>query len=406
LKVRRRDSASFLRLDADSSTDVPIAWPSVRSHLNRLNTSPVTGCSAGSMTSTGSMTLLRAEGLTKVFSHGTITVPRWLQRGSGAAPAPQHVRAVDHVDIDIAEGQAVGIVGESGSGKTTVARCLLRLITPTSGSISFDGKPVLSLSGKDLATFRQQAQIVFQDPFASLDPRFTVQQAIAEPLRVHRVCPRSEIPDRAAQLLESVGLDASFRSRHRHELSGGEAQRVTVARALATGPRFLILDEPTSALDASARLRVISLLRRLRRELGMTYLVISHDLSIIRYLCDRVLVMYLGQVVEDAPADALFSNPQHPYTEALLSATPVVRPKGRSTRIRLHGQLEVADAGYGCPLAPRCHRVADECFVHPQKLEPIARGHAIACHRVSEGEIVIPRRAGTTSLVQTGEDRR
>jgi peptide/nickel transport system ATP-binding protein/oligopeptide transport system ATP-binding protein len=317
-----------------------------------------------------------------------------------------HVTAVDGISFDVAEGQAVGIVGESGCGKTTVARCLLRLIKPTAGAITFDGQPVLALSGSRLSAFRRQAQIVFQDPFASLDPRFTVQRALAEPLRVHRICSRSQIPARAAQLLLSVGLDEAFRPRYRHELSGGEAQRVTIARALATGPRFLILDEPTSALDASARLKVISLLRRLRQELGMTYLVISHDLSIIRYLCDRVLVMYLGHIVEDAPADELFRRPQHPYTEALLSATPIARAQGRVTRIRLHGQIETAAHVAGCPLAPRCHRAADECFTRPQRLEPIGTAHFTACHRVSEGQIVLPARAVSHPLAQTGDERR
>jgi oligopeptide/dipeptide ABC transporter ATP-binding protein len=357
------------------------------------------------MTSSDANALLRAEELTKVFAHGGMTLSQWGWRAPTSA-SHRRVTAVDNVDFVVAEGEAVGIVGESGCGKTTVARCLLRLIKPTSGSIVFGGKPVLALSGSELSSFRRQAQIVFQDPFASLDPRFTVQRALAEPLRVHKICARSQIPVRAAQLLHNVGLDDSFSSRYRHELSGGEAQRVTIARALATGPRFLILDEPTSALDASARLKVMSLLRRLRRELGMTYLVISHDLSIIRYLCDRVLVMYLGRIVEDAPTDELFARPQHPYTEALLSATPAAREKGQVTRIRLHGQLEGSGSDAGCALAPRCHRAADECFTRPQHLERITPTRSTACHRVSEGQIALPIRAGSRQMAQTGEDRR
>jgi len=359
----------------------------------------------GSMTSSAPNVLLRTEELTKIYAPGGAALPKWLRRASVGA-SDTRVKAVDDLELEIAEGQAVGIVGESGSGKTTVARCLLRLIRPTAGSIFFDGKPVLTLSGSGLRAFRRQAQIVFQDPFASLDPRFTVARALSEPLRVHKICPRSEIPNRVTQLLHSVGLDEHFSSRYRHELSGGEAQRVTIARALATRPRFLILDEPTSALDASARLRVITLLQRLRRELGITYLVIAHDLSIIRYLCDRVLVMYLGRIVEDAPVDQLFASPQHPYTEALLSATPVARAQGSYARIRLRGELETAVPVAGCPLAPRCHRAAPECFTHPQHLQPISVTRSTACHRVSEGQIVLPGRAESPRLVQTGDDPR
>jgi len=332
-----------------------------------------------------SRSLVRARALSKDFVSQGLGL---LGRGRGDRGRGR-VRAVDGVELDIPAGEAVAIVGESGSGKTTVARCLLRLIRPTAGEVYFDDQAVLDLSGPELSRFRRQTQIVFQDPFGSLDPRFTVQRTLAEPLRVHSVCPPSEIPVRAAELLEQVGLNRDFRPRYRHELSGGEAQRVSIARALATGPRFLILDEPTSALDASARLRVISLLRDLRRELGMTYLVISHDLSIVRYLCDRVLVMYLGRVVEDASTADLFANPQHPYTEALLSATPVMRGRGQPSRIRLRDAVEEAGLSEGCALAPRCRHAAPECALTAQRLVEIAPSHSIACHRVSEGQIAL-----------------
>jgi oligopeptide/dipeptide ABC transporter ATP-binding protein len=337
--------------------------------------------------------LVSVRGLTKDFGGRRIKVRR---------AATDHLRAVDEVDLAIAPGEAVGIVGESGSGKTTVARCLLRLVKPTAGDIHFDGKPVLSLSGTELRAFRSQAQIVFQDPWASLDPRFTVLRALAEPLRVHGVCRRSEIPGRAAELLQRVGLSDDFSSRYRHELSGGEAQRVAIARALATSPRFLVLDEPTSALDASARLKVITLLSELRRDLGISYLVISHDLSSIRYLCERVLVMYLGRVIEQAPADELFANPQHPYTKALLSATPVLRGDAQTARIRLRDAIEAPPPGVGCVLAPRCPYAIAECSSRPQRLEQIAPGRAIACHRVSEGQIVLAPPTHMTHIQQAG----
>ena len=257
---------------------------------------------------------------------------------------------------------------------------------------------------RQLKSFRRQAQIVFQDPFASLDPRFTVLKALAEPLIVHGVCRRSEIPTRAAELLRQVGLHEGFLGRYRHQLSGGEAQRVSIARALATGPRFLVLDEPTSALDASARLQIITLLRDLRERLEMSYLVISHDLSIIRHLCDRVLVMYLGKLVEEAPADVLFDRPQHPYTEALLSATAVPDPGERRRRIRLRNVSRLPGA-VGCPLAPRCHRAADECAVRPQHLVAIAPAHRIACHRVSEGQITLPTPAPLVPTVTLADEK-
>ena len=326
---------------------------------------------------------MRAERLTKVFAAGRAGVAPAL----GRSVAGTRIAAVDGIDLAIGVGEAVGIVGESGSGKTTVARCLLGLTKPTSGAVSFNDAAVTNLRGKDLKAFRRQAQIVFQDPFASLDPRFTVLRAISEPLLVHRICPRAEIHERAASLLRKVGLTDDLLRRHRHELSGGEAQRVTIARALATNPSLLILDEPTSALDASARLHVISLLRELRSALGLTYLVISHDLNTVRYLCERVLVMYRGRVVEEGPAAAILGSPRHPYTRALVAALPSPSLATGQARVRLKSAVDVPVPAGGCALVPRCPYATDACTVTFQELAEVAPRHSVACRRVADGEL-------------------
>jgi oligopeptide/dipeptide ABC transporter ATP-binding protein len=342
--------------------------------------------------------LLRVEGLRKVFASG---------RGdSGAAKSPTTkgpiFAAVDGVDLTASSGEAVGIVGESGSGKTTVARCVLRLTEPSAGSVYFEGAPVSQFSGQALHAFRRRAQIVFQDPFASLDPRFSVRRTIAEPLKVHRICPRAEMNDRAAQLMRQVGLRADMLERHRHELSGGEAQRVTIARALATSPQFLILDEPTSALDASARLRVITLLQELRSSLGMTYLVISHDLNTISRLCHRVLVMYRGRVVEEGPALSILGDPRHPYTRALVAALPVASSTRVQKRARLRPAVDALPSEYGCALSARCPYATEECPVTLQKITEISPSHRVACHRVARGELVFDD-VPVQSVGNTGE---
>jgi oligopeptide transport system ATP-binding protein len=300
----------------------------------------------------------------------------------------QLIRAVDGISFEIADGEILGLVGESGCGKSTVARCLLRLITPDRGEIIFDNRPILELHGKDLKSFRQQAQMVFQDPLASLNPSFTVERTLAEPLRVHGITKNSGRRQRIQELVEDVHLREDHLHRYPHQLSGGERQRVVIARALATNPKFLILDEPTSALDATARVRTIKLLLELKVKFNMTYLVISHDISIIRHLCDRVIVMYLGRAVELAQTKELITDPRHPYTQALMSAIPIPDPDYVSPRIRLHGDiLDLPRSSNRCPLAPRCHMAVEACFQRPQKLEKIEEDRWVACHRVSEGEI-------------------
>jgi len=298
------------------------------------------------------------------------------------------IRAIDGLNFEIERGSALGLVGESGCGKTTVARCLLRLVHPDSGDILFDGKSILEIKGRELKAFRKKAQIVFQDPLASLNPRFTVYKALAEPLRVHNLVPKQEREQRILELIEAVHLRVDHLHRYPHQLSGGERQRVVIARALATRPDLLILDEPTSALDVSARVQIIRLLLELQAKFSMTYLVISHDLSIIRHMCNRVIVMYLGKVMEVAETVELIEIPLHPYTQALMSAISIPDPDHQAPRIRLRGDAQdVSGPSDICPLAPRCHMAVEACFQRHQELVQIEETRWVACHRVSEGEI-------------------
>jgi oligopeptide/dipeptide ABC transporter ATP-binding protein len=329
--------------------------------------------------------VVRVEGLKKVFGLG--------RAGSGPSGSGRsrkgRVVALDGVDLAVAKGDAVGVVGESGSGKTTLARCVLRLTKPSGGTIYFEGTDISSLSGRRLREFRRRAQIVFQDPFGSLDPRFSVKRALAEALIVHRVVPPREVGDRTAELLRRVGLPMALLERRRHELSGGEAQRVTIARALATNPRFMVLDEPTSALDASARLRVIGLLKELRSTLQMTYLVISHDLSTVSYLCDYVFVMYRGRVVEQGPAQLILQEPSHPYTRALLAALPSASRGQPQTKLRPQAAVDAPPSWHGCAVAPRCPYATPECEATAQRLVKVAPQHKVACHRVARGDLLM-----------------
>jgi len=291
------------------------------------------------------------------------------------------IRAMNDVSFDIEAGATLGIVGESGCGKSTLARCLLRLLRPSGGSVRFDGEDLLSLSDEAMRRMRQRMQIVLQNPFSSLNPRLNGFDLIAEPLRTHLAMSRKEMMDKVISLLAEVGLTSDFIGRHPHQLSGGQAQRIALARALALNPAFVILDEPTSALDVSVQAQIINLLIRLQRQRGLTYLFITHDLSVIQHISDRIAVMYLGRIVEEASSEQIFAEPQHPYTQALLSSTPAPDPGGRRQRIILPGTVpSAANPPAGCAFHPRCAHVMDGCrseYPAPRRTSP---DHFVSCH--------------------------
>ena len=302
-----------------------------------------------------------------------------LRRSIGA------IIAVDGVSLTLGSGETLGLVGESGCGKSTLARCILRLIEPTAGEIEFDGRDVRACDKRELRRLRRDMQIIFQDPYASLNPRMRVEQLVAEPLLVHEITAgRRETRARVAELLQLVGLAAEHADRYPHSFSGGQRQRIGIARAIATDPRLLILDEPVSALDVSSRAQILALLASLQARLGLSYLFVSHDLSAVRYISQRVAVMYLGKIVEIAPRDELFNHPRHPYTQALLSAVPLPDP-GRERhrrRIRLIGEATASAAIAGsCRFRARCPLARQACAESEPSLEPAGSpGHAAACY--------------------------
>ena len=318
--------------------------------------------------------------------HFPITKGLLLRRVTG------EVRAVDGVDLEVRRGQSVGLVGESGSGKTTLGRAVVALAKPTSGRIEFDGKDVWALDRDERKRLRRRVQMVFQDPYASLDPRMTVGNSIAEPLDIHRLGTRADRKRRVGELLEIVGLHPSHADRYPHELSGGQRQRVGVARALSLGPDLVVADEPVSALDVSIQAQIVNLLQELQRELGLTSILIAHDLAVVRHVSDTIAVMYLGRFVEWAQASDLYREPLHPYTIALLSAVPIPDPVAEATRERivLRGDIpSPAAPPTGCAFHTRCWLrdklgKPEACSSETPELRPMRSGHLVACHFAEE----------------------
>ena len=295
------------------------------------------------------------------------------------------LQAISDVSFSIERAATLGIVGESGSGKTTIGRCVLRLIEPTSGQILIEGNDLSTLPPDSLQRIRAHMQLVFQEPFDSLDPQMTVGQIVAEPLRLHTKLGKAERADRVAELLDKVGLSPRTAGRYPHQLAAGQQQRVGIARAIATEPKFIVLDEPVSSLDPTARAEIIDLLIDLQERLSITYLFISHDLTTVRYLCNSVAVMYLGKIVEMSATEELFERPIHPYTRALLSAVPIPDPEIRQSKFVLKGEIpSPINLPSGCPLHARCPAAAAPCRTDVPELEEVHDGHWVACLRARE----------------------
>jgi peptide/nickel transport system ATP-binding protein len=321
--------------------------------------------------------ILRINGVSKFFPVG-----------GGILQPTREVRAVNDVSLEITPGETVGLVGESGCGKSTLGRVILRLDDPTAGKIVFDGAELGALRKNEMFAVRRKMQVIFQDPYSSLNPRMKVGDIIGEPMRVHRILPADQIPQRVAELLSLVGLHGYMADRYPHQLSGGQRQRVGIARALSVNPRFIVCDEAVSALDVSIQGQVINLLEELQKKLGLTYLFIAHDLAVVRHISTKVAVMYLGRIVEFAPTDELFANPQHPYTKALLHAAPIPDPVIERTRPRsiIRGELpSPLRPPSGCFFHPRCPIAVEGCRKDAPQLRLLSPEHGVACTEVDAG---------------------
>jgi oligopeptide/dipeptide ABC transporter ATP-binding protein len=315
--------------------------------------------------------LLRVENLKKYFP---------VRRGVFSR-VTGYVRAVDDISFEVRARETLSLVGESGSGKTTTGRTILRLMEPTEGKVCFDDIDVLALQGKELRALRRRMQIIFQDPYGSLNPRMTVGAMIGEPLAIHKLVPKKRRRDRVVEILELVGLEAEHMSRYPHEFSGGQRQRIGIARALAVQPELIVADEPVASLDVSIQAQILNLLEDLQQKLGLTYLFIAHDLSVVRHISNEVAVMYLGKIVERAHVDELFANPLHPYTVALLSAVPIPDPTAKSEHVPLEGDIpSPINPPSGCRFHTRCPKVMPRCSEIEPVLEEKGGTHFAACH--------------------------
>jgi oligopeptide transport system ATP-binding protein len=351
------------------------------------------GAAAGST----SRTLLNVKNLKMYFP---ITQGIILQRQVGS------VKAVDDISFDIKEGETLGLVGESGCGKSTTGRAILQLYKPTAGTVEFNGRELTKLSGGEMRRMRRELQMIFQDPYASLNPRMTVGSIIGEPLEIHNLAKGREKTERVQELLRTVGLNPYFANRYPHEFSGGQRQRIGIARALAVEPKFIVCDEPISALDVSIQAQIINLLEELQEKLGLTYLFIAHDLAVVRHISDRVAVMYVGKMVELTDRNTIFDNPLHPYTRALLSSIPIPDPvleKRRSRMILVGDVPSPVNPPSGCRFNPRCPYAEDNCKTDEPPLAEVKPGHFVACHYWDEVEAGSKRITNNSELFRSGE---
>ncbi len=319
--------------------------------------------------------LLEVKGLTKHFP---------VEQGFMAKKG-KVVRAVDDLNFSIAAGETLGLVGESGCGKSTTGKLIVQLLKPTEGELFFEGKKINQLSGRERRALAKDIQIIFQDPYASLNPRMTVEQIVTEPMKLHLNLGKKEMEQEVLRLMDTVGLPSFYRNRYPHEFSGGQRQRIGIARALALKPKLIVCDEPVSALDVSIQAQVLNLLDDLQEEFGLTYLFIAHGLNVVRHISDRVGVMYLGNMMELAPAKPLYENPLHPYTQALLSAVPIPDPKAEKNRILLEGDVpSPINPPSGCRFHTRCRYATDRCKQEAPQLQEVEPQHFVACHLMDE----------------------